>query len=335
MKKTALWVAFLLILVFLYGCSSDKSPAGDEDKNESALQVYTTIFPVQDFTEKIGKEHVNVESVYPPNVDAHSYEPSTRLMTKIASADALIYNGAGIEGFVDAAAKALEKEDVKIYKASEGIEMLSGSIEHSHEEEDSHNHEEEAHDHEEDANNHDEEESHNHGDADPHVWLDPIRAITIAENIKNALSELKPDAAAEFEENYLELKQELESLDAEYTEAINLSSKKEILVAHAAYGYWERYGIEQYSITGMSPTQEPTQKKLTEIIETAKEHDIRYIIFEQNITSKVADVVKDEIGAEVLHLSNLESITEEDINNNEDYFSMMRKNLKTLKKALN
>lgn len=329
MKKTALWAAFLLISMFLYGCSSDKSPSGNENNNnESTLHVYTTIFPIQDFTEKIGKEHVDVESVYPPNVDAHSYEPSTRLMTKIASADALIYNGAGIEGFVDAAAKALENEDVKIYKASEGIEMLTGSNEDSHEEEDSHNHEEEAH-------NHDEEESHNHGDADPHVWLDPVRAITIAENIKNALSELKPEAASEFEENFLALKQELEAIDTEFAETIEKANKKEILVAHAAYGYWERYGVIQYSITGMSPTQEPTQKQLTEIIETAKEHNINYVIFEKNVASKVSTVVKDELGAEELYLSNLESISEADVKNNEDYISMMRKNLSTLEKALN
>src|SRR5690606_29054524 len=114
------------------------------------------------------------------------------------------------------------------------------------------------------------------------------------------------------------------------------SSKKEILVSHAAYGYWEsRYGIKQISISGLSPSNEPTQKDLKNIINTAKEHNIKFVIFEQNLTSKIAEVVKKEINAQSLTLHNLESVTAEDIKNGADYISIMRQNLETLNKALN
>ncbi len=62
---------------------------------------------------------------------------------------------------------------------------------------------------------------------------------------------------------------------------------------------------------------------------------MKYIIFEQNVESKLTDVVQNEIGAEPLTLHNLESIMEQEVENQEDYVSLMKQNIKTLKKALN
>jgi zinc transport system substrate-binding protein len=391
MKIKAIIFSLLLILsTALYGCGNGgkSETKSDETKEKDTLTIYTTIFPLEDFAKKIGGKHVKVESIYPPNVDAHTYEPSPKTMVEIAGADAFIYTGVGLEGFADAAIETLEKENVKIVKAGEGIELLKWSEESGHHHEDEHdqhahedeeanheehadhekqhgqeeanheehadhekqhgqeeaNHEEHA-DHEkqhgqEEANHeehadHEEEHGHEHGDLDPHVWLDPIHSITLAENIKNAFVELKPEAKEEFEQNFETLKSELEKLDGEFQEVVKNAKQSKILVSHAAYGYWEkRYGIEEISVSGLSPSQEPSQKQLQEIIETAKKNQIKFVIFEQNVTEKIADIVKNEIGAEALTLHNLESATAEERKNNEDYFSLMRKNLETLKKAM-
>jgi zinc transport system substrate-binding protein len=343
MKIKALIFSLLLLLsTALYGCgNSEKSETKSDGTNEKkVVTIYTTIFPLEDFAKKIGGKHVKVKSIYPPNVDAHTYEPSPKTMVKIAGADAFIYTGVGLEGFADAAIETLEKENVKIVKAGEGIELLKHSEEsgHQHEEEhvdDDHHAHEEDEDAHQDEHGHEEEHGHEHGDLDPHVWLDPIYSITLAENIKNALVELKPDAKEEFEQNFKTLKSELEKLDQEFQQTVKNAKQSKILVAHAAYGYWEqRYGIEQISVTGLSPTQEPSQKQLQEIIETAKKNQIKYVIFEQNVTEKISDIVKSEIHAEALTLHNLESVTAEERKNKEDYFSLMRKNLETLKKAM-
>ena len=90
---------------------------------------------------------------------------------------------------------------------------------------------------------------HDHGDNDPHIWLDPILSITIAENIKNALVDLNPEGTETFEANFQQLKAQFEDLDQSFTNIVSKSDKKEILVSHAAYGYWEkRYGIKQISV---------------------------------------------------------------------------------------
>jgi zinc transport system substrate-binding protein len=363
--KHILLVLLLSLSSFLVGCTAKEESTQEETKTESTvtekLKIYTTIFPLEDFAKKIGGEHVEVISILPAGADGHTFEPTAKTMVEIAEADAFIYTGAGIEGFAEAATEALQNENVKIIKAAEGIE-LSTLEEHSdkgeaghdeHEDEATHDeHESDAgHDEHEDEATHDKHEGdaghdkhedeathdeHEHGDFDPHVWLDPILAMQLAENILHVLEELNPEAKADFEKNYNDLKQGLEELDHEFKEVVGNATKKEILVSHAAYGYWEsRYGIEQISVTGLSPTNEPSQQDIQNIIETAEQYEIKYVIFEQNVSTKIAEIVRNEIKAETLTLHNLETITEEEAKNNEDYFSMMRRNLETLKTALN
>jgi zinc transport system substrate-binding protein len=365
MKKRSLLISIiLLIAVSLVACNGgDTSTQSTNDKTteKNKLKVYTTIFPLEDFTKKIGGDLVEVESILPPGADAHTYEPTTKMMVDIAESNGFIYSGVGLESFVEKIEESLKKENVAFINAGEGIELQTHEDEAHADEEATHDeHENEAHadeeathdEHEDEAHadeeaTHDEHEDeahadeeathdeHDHGDNDPHVWLDPIHSISLAENIKNALVELHPEGEETFEENFQQLKSQLEELDKSFTDLVSKSDKKEILVSHAAYGYWEnRYGIEQISVLGLSPTEEPSQKELQNIILTAKEHNINYIIFETNVSSNVTDIVQEEIGAEALTLSNLETVTDEDIKNKEDYFSIMKKNLETLEKAL-
>jgi zinc transport system substrate-binding protein len=327
------FTSVLMFSLILAGCGNTETVnKSDDKKNQETLTVYTTIYPLEDFTKKIGGEFVEVQSIYPPNVDAHTYEPSTKEMITIANSDLFIYTGAGIEGFAEKATEALKKEEVQILKAAEGIALIESSHSDEHHEDENGHSDEEEH---AESEVH-EEEGHDHGDLDPHVWLDPVLSIDLANNIKNSLSELMPEHATEFETNFKQLKTELEKLDQEFKTTIESSKTKDLLVSHAAYGYWEkRYGIEVSAITGLSPTQEPTQKELQKIIEESMEHNIHYVIFEQNVSPKVAEIIQKEIGAESLTLHNLEAVTEENIKQKDDYFSIMRKNLETIKKALN
>ncbi|WP_273122450.1 metal ABC transporter solute-binding protein, Zn/Mn family [Bacillus weihaiensis] len=340
MKTKSLVTSILTISLLLSACGKqeNQSTSTVESNNESTrkIEVYTTIFPLEDFTRKIGGDEINVTSVYPPNVDAHTYEPTVKTMKNIADSDLFIFTGAGIEGFAEKAEETLEKEDVNILRAAEGIELLEHSDGEDHASHEDEHADEDDHASHEDEHTDEEAHHHDHGDQDPHVWLDPIRSIELAENIKDALIEIKPESKDTFEENFTKLKEDLTNLDQSFQETISKSKTKHILVSHAAYGYWQdRYGLEQIAIAGLSPSQEPSQQQLTEIIKESKEHHLHYVLFEQNVQSNVAKVIQEEIGAESLTLHNLESVTEEDIENNEDYFSIMERNISTLQTVLN
>ncbi len=129
MRKTSTIMSALLMTgIILSGCGNQTTTADNTDDNNNkneVLNVYTTIYPLEDFTKKIGGDFVHVESILPPNVDAHSFEPTTKDMMKLANSDLFIYTGVGVEGFADKANETLKNEKVTIVKAADHIELLS------------------------------------------------------------------------------------------------------------------------------------------------------------------------------------------------------------------
>jgi len=127
----------------------------------------------------------------------------------------------------------------------------------------------------------------------------------------------------------------LRTLDDQFKQTLENKEMKKIIVSHAAYGYWEdRYGIEQISISGLSSSDEPSQKELAQIVKFAEKEEIQYIIFEQTGSNRLAEIIRENIDAEKLFIHNLEVLTDEDIENGEDYISIMERNLQTLDEAL-
>ncbi|WJE15013.1 ZinT/AdcA family metal-binding protein [Halobacillus sp. ACCC02827] len=316
-KKLLGIISLLTVLIALAACGNDTASSGEGEKetSEEPLKIFTTVYPLQFFAQQIAGDGASVESILAPGSDAHTYEPTTKEMIEIAEADAFLYNGAGLETYAQKISDSIKDEDVTILEATDGVELAEHAHDHDHGDD---------HDH-----------GHSHGDQDPHVWLDPVRSIKMAENIKDTLVELRPEQEEVFEQNFEELKGQLESLDEEFRTQIDSLPENKIIVSHAAYGYWEDlYGIKQIAVSGLSPTNEPSQKDLQGIVETAEKYGLNYVLFEQNITPKVADVVREEIDAETLRIHNLATLTEEDIDNGEDYFSLMEKNLDVLTKAL-
>ena len=111
-KLTFAFALILTVSVFLAGCGSSSS---EIKKDDSALTIYTTVYPLQYFTEQIGGEYVNVSSIYPAGVDEHTFEPTQKDIINIAEADLFYYIGYNLEGFVTSAEKTLKNEDVEMF----------------------------------------------------------------------------------------------------------------------------------------------------------------------------------------------------------------------------
>ncbi|WP_409289961.1 metal ABC transporter solute-binding protein, Zn/Mn family [Peribacillus sp. SCS-37] len=318
MKSKVKWIIpFLLTVLAVAGCSGKDQGNSRQGKSPDKINVYATVYPLQYFAGSIGGKYVEAKSVYPPGTDEHTFEPSQKDIIKMTDADLFLYVGHGLEGFVEKSKGILEGEDVAMSAIGEKMDLK----EESH---DDHAHEEESHD------------EHTYGDIDPHVWLDPVLAKEMAGLIRDELAKQKPEKKEYFEENYTKLAAKLEALDKDFQKTAADAGRKEIIVSHAAYGYWEkRYGIKQISIAGLSSSSEPSQKQLRKVVETAKNHDIKYVAFEQNVSSKLTETIQKEIGAAPLTLHNLSVLTEKDIKNKEDYFTLMDKNLSTVRTALN
>lgn len=170
---------------------------------------------------------------------------------------------------------------------------------------------------------------------DPHVWLSPLNAKKQMEIIKKALQKADPVHKEYYEKNYLANVQELNKLDQEYKNVLGECKKKEIIVAHQAFGYLcNTYGLKQIAIEGLAADSEPTPARMAEITKFAQDNEVKYVFFEELVSPKVAQVLAKQVGAKTEVLNPLEGLSPEEIKAGKEYFSVMRDNLVKLQKAL-
>jgi zinc transport system substrate-binding protein len=160
--------------------------------------------------------------------------------------------------------------------------------------------------------------------ADPHVWLDPVLFARVATRIGAALA--RPDTA---------LVAALDKLDREYRQGLSGCKRHEIVTSHAAFGYLAaRYGLEQVSITGLSPEAEPTPQQLEHVIQIVRQTHATTVFFETLLSPRLADTVAREVGARTAVLDPIEGLTPAEQKRGDTYLTLMRRNLATLRKAL-
>lgn len=308
-------IGLVITIALLSGCSGQNTQTDEGGK----INIYTSDYVLADISQKIGGENVDVKNIIPPGVNSHDYEPSAREMAALTEADIFIYNGAGIETWLQKIIANLEGDDVTLLNASHGISLIEGT---------SHEDDEEEHEGEEDS----------HGDEsfDSHVWMNPLNALHQAENVKNSLVELDQENAAYYEENFANLRKQYIELDEKFENELADTKRKEFFVSHSIFGYLaERYGLEEHSIAGIIPSDEPSPAEMAQIIKDAKELNIKYILVDPMDSQKISQVVASEIGAKVVNINTIASLTEEELSKGLDYFNLMEQNLEVLKQALN
>ena len=337
MKKILASLLMSVVVLALAACGSNDDTATSKETSSTSekLTIHTTVYPLQYFAERIGGDYVNVKSIYPAGANEHSFDPTQKDMIALADSDLFFYIGLGLEGFVENAKKTLANESVKLVATADGVSEadLHISTGHTHAEaigeEDDHNHDHDGHDdHATEAT----EEQHEH---DAHVWLSPVISQQLAQVIKDELVSAMPEQEAVFNENYDALVADLQSLHEDFGAMAAETTSKTFFVSHAAFGYLAgHYGLKQVPVAGLNSQSEPSQKELTNIVNLAKKENINYIFFEQNVSSNLAKVIQQEVGADTLILHNLSVLTPDDVKNNEDYFTLMRRNIDVLKQAL-
>ncbi|RAR42241.1 metal ABC transporter substrate-binding protein [Paenibacillus sp. MDMC362] len=137
------------------------------------LKIKTSFYPMYEFTRQVAGDLADVENLVPAGVEPHDWEPTPQDMAGIADADVIVYNGAGMESWIDQVLESVKDRDLKVIEASQGIEIMEGeghSHAHDHGAEGEHSHEEEhAHDHgTEGEHSHEEEHAHDHGTKGEH-----------------------------------------------------------------------------------------------------------------------------------------------------------------------
>lgn len=321
MKRVRIVLFCTLIMVLtlaLAACDQNNTVKLDENK----MNVVTTIFPIYDFAQQIGGEHANVMNIIPTGVEPHDWTPKSQEMNVTSKSQLLLYNGAGLEGWIPNFLQGLGAgSSLKTVEVSQGIELIHADGT------DGHDHGEKTSDHKDD----------HAGDIyiDPHTWVSPKSALIMAENIKNSFIEVDPGNKSDYEANYVKLEQKLKDLDQKFTTELSATKKKEIVVSHQAFGYLCRdYGLTQKAMMGLSPEAEPRSQDILALTKYVKEHEIKYIFFEELVSDTVAKMLASEANVDTMVLNPIEGLTKEQAASGENYVTLMERNLQNLVKAL-
>jgi zinc transport system substrate-binding protein len=275
------------------------------------LPVFVTILPQKYFVQQIGKDLVDVQVMVQPGADPHTYEPKPQQMVAISRAQ--LYFALGIE-FEEANLEKITSTnpDLKIILTDHGIEKLAMAAHHHDDEHAEEDHEGEHHDEAAHDEDHDD-----HAGRDPHIWLSPPLVKIQSRTILAALQEADPANKSSYEANFMELMEKIDQLDADLKKTFAENKGMQFMAFHPSWGYFAHaYGLEQMPIEIEGKDPKPAQLK--ELIEHARENEIRVIFVQPQFSAQSAEVVAREIGGQVVFadplaedwMANLQEVSE-------------------------
>lgn len=307
------------------------------------LAISTSFYPLAFALEEITGDLATVTNIGEGR-DPHDFRPSVQNILTLQRSDLVVLQGADFETWGDDIIEQLEREDVPLAIATDGLSLREGGHDHDHgddnHEEDEHGHDDEEydsehshdddHDHDEEHADEDHDDEHDHGAYDPHTWLDPILFGETVENLIAKVSEIDPTNAATYEMNGRALLERLAALHTAYEERLSRCSLDEVITSHEAIGYVAaRYDFAVHSIGGLSTQDTPSSVTLAELREEAEE-GIGAILLEENSITAYGETLARETGLQTLPFNPVAYRIED----GENYFSLMEQNLATLETAL-
>lgn len=225
--------------LLLGSCSG---PTGEADSGKPKVVATSTI--LQNWTEEVAGDEVQIQGILDPGEDPHVYEPVPLDNQIIEDADLVLYNGYNLE---PALIKLIQSSaSGSTFAVGEVIEPLNYDYQGRQE-------------------------------PDPHVWGDAENAIAMVNTIRDQLIALSPEDEAEFTANAEALTQTLQQVDSWIAEQIATipEDQRQLVTTHDAFQYYTKaYGLEVAgTLIGMSTEEQPsaqTVKRLSDAIRQAK-----------------------------------------------------------------
>ena len=256
------------------------------------IDVITTTYPIEYITSRIYGEYANISSIYPKGILSNEYNMTNKQIKDFSKKDLFIYNGLGSEK--EYAIKFLNNnKKLKIIDCSFGI---------------------------------------NYNDSEKELWLNPSNALMMAQNIRNDLENYitNKKLIENIDTAYNNLKVDITQIDTEFTRTAESSENKQIIFYDESFNFLKKYGFDVINLTKEGTV---IAKNVTTAQSLLAAKKLSYVFIDSNI--EIPDTVKslqDKTKCEVLELNTLLTISDEDLNNNEDYLSIMYNNIEQIKK---
>jgi len=305
-----LMLGALIIVLGIFALTRLGAARRQAQTDGSKIGVLVAVDPLAYLVERVGGDRVVVSTLTPTGKDPESFSPTPADLAALASTRLFFRVGLAVEErFTKNVASIAPKS--RSVNLCENVELLPNPCGHSH------SHSETDGDHS--SHSHPHSHSCSSSELDPHVWTSPAVARRLVEKATAALCEASPENADFFQANAATLDAELAALQSELSARLAPFKGRTFVVFHPAYGYFaNEFHLTQRAVE--SQGKAPRPRELAELIETARAADVQAIVVQPEFDRAAAQVVANEIGAELIVHSPLER----------DYFV----NVRTLADAL-
>lgn len=310
MKKILVGIATVTIIAALITVASEPRQGTPLREEKTAkLQVVASFYPLYEFSKNVVGDKAKVSAFIPVGVEPHDWEPSANEMLNLKESSIFVYNGAGMESFVDKLINSGEYKNVKFIETTKGIDLIQTNDKHS--------------------------ESGSRIVYNPHVWLDPILAKHQVMMIKDAMIDADPDNKKYYEDNANAYGKKLDDLNSKIQTELSRCNKDTFMPFHDAYSYFaSRYGLKTFPLSGVSPESEATAADLKDFVDFIKNNKIKIIYSEEMVDPKLANTLAEEAGAQVLIFSPIEGLTSQETLDGITYLDKMNENVQNLRIGL-
>ncbi len=246
---------------------------------DDKVSVTVSILPQAYMVERVGGDHVSVQVMVGPGQSPATYEPSPKQMVMLGNS--VLYFRLGLP-FEDRLMGKIERtqSDLSIVDLRRGLEMAKPAGD--------------------EGDHHD----HDHGELDPHTWLDPNLAMIMADTICSRLKAAFPQHAVDFDHNLESFIADLHDVDSTIAETLAPFGGRSFYVFHPAFGYFGRaYGLIQVPIE--IDGKEPGARRMAEIIEQARAEGVNIIFVQPQFSKSDARAVAAAIDGAVVPMDPL------------------------------
>ena len=230
-------------------------------KKNNKIIILTTIDPIKSIVEEISDDEFEVITIVPSGSSPETYSPKVKDMIKYKNASLYFSIGLSVEDqnvykYIDDSTKEIEL-DKEVKKVYD--DLLIGN------------------------------------NRDPHIWLSLKRVLVMAQVIEKELSLLKPEREPIYSSNLSNFSHEIYEAEEYINNLFSNCENPVFITFHPAFQYFaEEFNIKMYSLE--NDGKESTPKDRIEIINIAKELNIKVIFYQEELSSKEAKSIAEEIG---------------------------------------
>ncbi|MFN7871767.1 MAG: metal ABC transporter solute-binding protein, Zn/Mn family [Cyanobacteriota bacterium] len=315
--------AGLLGVLVLAACGAPRQDSADAAADKP-FKVVTTFLPITLFSRAVAGDCATVTPLIPASTGPHDFQAKPGDLTALRQARVLVKNGLEMESFLDKLVASAGNPQLKVIDTSRGVPTLAAE------------HHEAAQGAAKGADQSQGQvhgHGHAHGAVNPHIWLDPLRAVQQVETIRDGLVKADPSCAEGYRRNAAAYIAELKKLNSEIAAQLQPYRGKTFVAFHDFAPYFaQRYGLKAEYLLDV-PEHNPSPLDLQRVAAAVKGSQLKALVSEPQEGNRSFNALARDLGVKIVAFDPLETASEQASRDPATYLALMRRNATDLRQA--